>query len=149
MGIDNEERIKRLSDETYQGLFGVKKATFDLMLFVLEAAYKELHKFGGKPPKLSVLDKLVITLDYYKDYRSYERIAFDYGVVKATVWNAIDWVESVLIKDKRFQLPSKKELREAELEVILVDCTESPVQRPKKNNKNGIPERKNDILSKH
>ena len=149
MGICNKERIARLSSESYQGIFGVKKATFELMLSVLESAYAELHKFGGKPPKLSVLDKLVITLDYYKDYRPYERIAFDYDVVKATIWNSINWVESVLIKDKRFQLPSKRELREAEFDVILVDCTESPIQRPKKNSKSGIPARKNDTLSKH
>jgi hypothetical protein len=39
------------------------------MLLALTEAYKALHKAGGKPPKLSVLDKLIITLDYYKNYR--------------------------------------------------------------------------------
>jgi len=118
------------------------------MLSVLEIAYRDLHKRGGKPPKLSVLDKLIITLDYYKGYRPYERIAFDYDVVKSAICDSVAWVESVLIKDDRFHLPSKKELREAEFEVILVDCTESPIQRPKKNSKNGIPARKSGTPSR-
>jgi len=40
-------------------------------------------------------------------------------------------------------LPSKKELRESDFEIILVDCTESPIQRPKKNRGNAIRASKN------
>jgi len=140
----NDKRIKRLESSSYQNLFGVKKEVFDLMFSVLESAFGILHKNGGKPPKLSVLDKLIITLDYYKSYRPFDRIAFDYGVSKSAICKSIAWAESVLIKDKRFQLPSKKELRETEFEVILVDCTESPIQRPQKNRKSSIPASKND-----
>ena len=59
-------RIEKLDSKLYQNLFGVKKEVFDLMYSVLESVYAELHKFGGRIPKLSVLDKLIITLDYYK-----------------------------------------------------------------------------------
>ena len=39
-----------------------------------------------------------------------------------------------LVKSKEFSLPKKKELLEDnnEIEVILVDATESPIERPKK-----------------
>ena len=141
----NEERIKRLDAAAYQGLFGVKKEVFDLMLSVLTEAYKKLHQAGGKPPKLSVLDKLIITLDYYKSYRPFDRIGFDYGVGKSAIYKSIVWVESVLIKDNRFHLPSKKEIRETDFDIILVDCTESPIQRPKKNSGNTIRASKNGI----
>ena len=143
--VTNEERISRLGIKSYQSLFGVKKEVCDIMLSIL----KENEVFSadgkGRPSKLSVLDKLVITLDYYKSYRPYDRIAFDYGVSKASIYNAVAWVESVLIEDPRFQLPGKKVLRETEFDVILVDCTESPIQRPKKNKKDTIPGNKNDI----
>ena len=143
---NNEQRILKLDAGSYQTLFGVKKNTFDLMLSVLEAAFKDLHKRGGKPTKLTVLDKLIITLDYYKNYRPFDRIAFDYSVGKSAICKSVAWVESVLIKDKRFQLPNKKELGKTEFEVILVDCTESPIQRPKKNSENITPANKNGIL---
>jgi hypothetical protein len=42
------------------------------------------------------------------------------------------WVEKTLPSDKRFHLPSKKALQGTDFEVILVDCTESPIERPKK-----------------
>ena len=60
--MTNEEKIGKLEEAEYQELFGVKKATFDIMLELLEANYMEWHKEGGRPPTLSVLNKLVIML---------------------------------------------------------------------------------------
>ena len=45
----------------------------------------------------------------------------------------------LIVKSGKFRLPSKKALLDdAEIEIVLVDVTESPVERPKKNNENGI-----------
>jgi hypothetical protein len=51
----------------------------------------------------------------------------------------IRFVEDTLIKSGHFTLPGRKALvkSDVEYEVVLVDATESPVQRPKKS-KNGI-----------
>ena len=45
------------------------------------------------------------------------------------------WIEDVLVKHPDFSLPSKRELLKSdnEIEAILIDATESPVERPKKN----------------
>jgi len=83
--MDNLTRILNLSETKYQALFGVKKPTFDAMLAILEEAYGQLHKAGGRPPRLSVLDKLVVTLGYYREYRTMEHIGFDYGIYKSTI----------------------------------------------------------------
>ena len=81
-----------LKGKDYQRLLGVKKATFDKMLAILKKAYKQEHLMGGHPPKLSVLDKLIIMLGYYREYRPMENIAFDYGVAKSTICESIKWV---------------------------------------------------------
>ena len=52
------------------------------MFAILESAYNEMCKKGGKKRRLSVLDMSIITLGYYHDYRTMENIAFDYGVHK-------------------------------------------------------------------
>ena len=78
--MNNAERIANLKPEQYQELFAVKKKTFDKMLEILEADYQKKHLQGGRPPKLSVLDKLIIMLQYYKEYRVMECVAFDYTV---------------------------------------------------------------------
>ena len=109
----------------------------------LRRAYREKHKHGGKPPKLSVLDKLIIALQYWREYRTYRHIAFDYGVGKSAIGNAVIWVEDVLIKSGLFALPScRSMLKESGIELVIVDVTEQPIERPKKGRKNGIPAKK-------
>ena len=70
-------------------MLGVDKLTFDKMYSILLAAYEILHIKGGKPPKLSVLNKLVITLGYWREYRTYRNITFDYGVGKFAIGNSV------------------------------------------------------------
>ena len=145
--MNNEERIKKLKEDEYQELFGIKKPTFDKMLEILQTKHVELHKKGGRKPKLSVLDKLIIMLTYYRDYRTMNNIAFDYGVVKSTICDTVKWVENVLVKDGSFSLPKKRTLQQEDLdvEVVLIDATECEIERPKKNKKNGIQEKRKNI----
>ena len=75
--MENEKRMANLPEEKYLVTFGIRKPTFDAMLAMLEAAYKQMRKRGGRKRKLSVLDMLVITLGYYHDYRTMENLGFD------------------------------------------------------------------------
>ena len=133
--MDNKTRIDKLKESEYQELFGVRKPTFDTMLILLNRAYKEMHTQGGLPPRLSVLDKLVVALGYYHDYRTMQNIAFDYDVSKSRISDAVKWVEETLVKDGTFALPSKRELVKADTEIVItiVDATECETERPKKN----------------
>ena len=105
--INNVERIKKLKEENYQKIFGIKKNTFDKMLKLLNESYRIEHLRGGHLPKLSVLDRLVIMLSYYRDYRTMENIAFEYGVAKSTICECVKWAENTLIKSGEFSLPKK------------------------------------------
>jgi hypothetical protein len=60
------------------------------------------------------------------------------------------WVENVLVKSGKFSLPGKKALYgdDTELEVVLVDVTESPVERPKKTKKDTIVAKRNSTPKK-
>lgn len=142
--MNNEERIEKLAEEKYQEVFGVKKRTFNRMLNILEENFQQKHKKGGRTPTLSVLDKLVIMLQYYREYRTMQNIAFDYGVQKSTICDAIAWVEETLIKSGQFRLPSKRELlkQDSSLEVVIVDATECEIERPKKNRKSITQEKR-------
>jgi len=143
--MDNIKRIKELAEEKYQVLFGIHKSAFEAMLAILMKAYEEMRKKGGRKRQLSVLDMLIITLGYYHDYRTMENIAFDYGVHKQRICEAVAWVENTLIKDGKFALPSKRELLAPETEIVIavVDVKEQETERPKKNKKNHIRENKN------
>ena len=143
--MDNQARVEKLKEKEYQRIFGVTKPIFEQMLAILEETFGKEHSKGGRPLKLSVLDKLVIMLCYYREYRTMESIAFDYQVSKSTVYESIRWAEESLMKSNKFSLPSKKALIEdLNIEVVLVDATECEIERPQKNKSVTIPGRKKD-----
>jgi len=102
------ENVLRMPDEQFKRIIGTPKPVFETMLEILQAAYVRLHRSGGKPPKLLPPEKLLITLQYYREYRTMEHIALDFGVAKSSVCRSIVWVEETLSADGRFQLPGNK-----------------------------------------
>ena len=116
------------------------------MIEILDAAEKAKRSKGGRKPRLSLEDSLLATLEYWREYRTYAHIAVGYGVSESQIFRIIKWVEDTLIKDGAFSLPGRKALLKSdmEFEVVLIDATETPVERPKKGRKTGIPGRKSD-----
>ena len=141
------ETIEQLKDSDFKRLTGVQRETFEQMLAVIE---KGLRNFG-RPTKLSRADQLLMTLMYWREYRTEFHIAQSYGVSEATVCRTIRKIEDALVRSKKFRLPGKKTLQASDtvFEVILVDVSEQPVERPKKA-KNGITVAKRNVtLKKH
>jgi hypothetical protein len=62
------EKSAKLKDEDFKQLIGVKRETFAEMVLVLTAALLEKHKKGGRPPKLTVENKLCLALKYWRQY---------------------------------------------------------------------------------
>ena len=139
------ETIKHLKDSDFKRLTGVQRETFDQMLKVIE---KGLRDFG-RPTKLSRADQLLMTLMYWREYRTEFHIAQSYGISEATVCRTIQKVENVLVHSGKFRLPGKKVLESSDtvFEVVLVDVSEQPIERPKKA-QNGITVAKRSITPK-
>jgi len=139
------ETIEHLKDADFKRLMGVQRETFDKMLKVVE---KGLRNFG-RPTKLSRADQLLMTLMYWREYRTEFHIAQSYGISEATVCRTIRKVENALVRSGKFRLPGKKTLQASDtvFEVVLVDVSEQPIERPKKA-KNGITAAKRSIIPK-
>lgn len=88
---------------------------------------------GNKSP-LCMEDWVLILLRYYREYVTYLSIAADVGISESAVCRIVKKAEEVLIKSELFHVPGKKALRsEMSYEVIVVDATETEIERPKKN----------------
>ena len=113
---------------------GIKRETFEKMLEILRVAYAKKHKKRGRKLKLSLEDQLSAALEYWREYRTYARIALDFGIDESNMYRGILWIEDALIKDGTFSLPGKKELlkNDVEYKIIAIDATETPIERPKK-----------------
>jgi hypothetical protein len=143
--MGKEKKTRDTKEALFKRLYGVKPETFRKMHSILQKEFNDMHKNGGKPPKLTPEDKLYVTLKYLREDRTMDSIAAEYKVCKGTVCLAIQWVEDTLSKDGTFALPGKKALKRksASIEYIVVDVTESPINRPKKNQKEYYSGKKN------
>jgi hypothetical protein len=128
--------IKKLKGEEFRRLTGVQRNTFDAMASLLKKAKKAQKARGGKPNGLIMEDQLLMTLGYWREYRTYFHIGQTYGKSESQAYRIIKWCEDALAKSKAFRLPGRKAAAasERQFDVILIDATETPIERPKKDN---------------
>jgi len=140
------EQMKSYEESKFRRITGVKRATFNKMLEILNEAHAKKHLRRGRNPKLSMEERLLAALEYWREYRTFAHIAASYGISESNMHTSIRWIEDVLIKDGTFSIPGKKALlgTDAEFEVVLVDATETPIERPKKSNADGTQARRSD-----
>ena len=88
-----------------------------------------------------------MALEYLREYRTYFHIGRSYGMSESNCFKIIRWIEDTLIKHPDFALPGRKELlkSEVEYEVIVIDGTETPIERPKKSKNTFIQEKRKNI----
>jgi hypothetical protein len=127
------------------GTFRRLKRTCSEMAAVLEQAEARRKAQGGKPNRLAVETRLLMTLEYWREYRTYLHIGHSSGVSESTACRNIRWCEDALIKSGEFTLPGKKALVRNDMayEIVLIDATETPVERPNQSNAATTRERKN------
>jgi len=142
------EQVRDEARETFRRLTGIKRKTFDMMIIILRQAEAVLKAAGGKPNKLAVENRLLMALEYLREYRTYFHISRSYGISESTCYRNIRWIEDTLIKNGTFSLPGRKALlkSDVEYELVLIDATETPIERPKKNKSAIIRVKRRDIL---
>lgn len=140
------ETVEKRTNEEFKRCTGVQRTTFEHMLAVVEAGLRTF----GRPTKLSRANQLLMTLMYWREYRTEFHIGLTYGVSESTVCRTIQKVENVLIQSQQFHLPGKKALQPSDtpLEIVVVDATEQPVERPKKDKNGSTAAKRSDIPKK-
>jgi hypothetical protein len=131
------EQIKDLRPAEFKRYCGVEPETFRRMAELVSNRLTKMRRRTGRPPKLSVEDQVLLTLEYWREYRTLFHLATSWGLHESNVCRVIRRVEDILTKSRAFKLPGKKVLRPADhqIEFIVVDVAETPVERPKKSKK--------------
>lgn len=135
------EKAENLKDKDFKRLCGVKKETFQAMCEVVrEVSGQETR---GRNSGLSAEDQVLLTLSYWREYRTMFHLGQDYGLHESNVSRTIQKIEDILIKCGKFSLPGKRRLlEENELNYTIVDVTEMLIERPKKNKESIIREKR-------
>ena len=145
------KNLQNLPENKFRRITGVKYKILEKNDRNCSFCRQKKNAKGGRPNDLCIEERILMTLEYLREYRIYAHIGASYGLAESNAYQNIRWIENVLIKSKEFRLPGKKALLKSdhEFEVILIDATESPIERTKKNNDSFIQAKKSDIRKKH
>ena len=139
------EDVKNLKPSDFKRLCGVSKETFAAMREVVRERKRQTRR--GRKSNLSVENQLLMTLSFWREYRTLFHLGRDWGLHESNVSRLVRRIEDILIGSGKFSLPGKKRLLEAEaIKYTIVDVTEREVERPKKNSDSFIRARKSDTL---
>ena len=128
-------KLINLSHSNFKRNSGVSKHVFEMLFLVVSDALK-LKKKSGRPNKVSVADRILMLLEYYREYRTFFHIGLDYGLDETNAQRNITQIEEILFESGYVRLEGKRVLAtDTNINNIRVDVTECPAQRPKKKSK--------------
>ncbi len=122
---------------------GVYPETFAQMEAVLIEREGQKKK-SGRPAALRVAEQLLMTLEFWREYRTFAHLGDDWGVHETTVHRTVERVEEALIASQQFQMPRKRVFQQAQTvySIVAVDASEVPCERPKKSSAAGTAARR-------
>ena len=103
------EHVKKLPNAQFRRLTGVKPKTFRLMVKAVKA-FETTKKKPGKPHTLSPENRVLLCLEYLRDYPTYLRLSVNWGVHESTAKRIQNRVEDILVKHPDFHVPGKERL---------------------------------------
>ena len=149
--MPNIDKLLEQDDAGFKRYTGIYKATFNGMLEAMQQ-YEAAKTKSGRPSALSLEEQILLSLIYWREYRTLYHISMDFGIYESSVIRIIRIirkVEDVLIDSGKFELPKKLPSRvddDINWSVVIVDATETPIERPKKTKETTTVVNGNNIL---
>jgi hypothetical protein len=127
------EQVKDLPPAEFKRYCGVQPQTFQKMVEVVSTPLRKKRRVSGRPTRLLVEDQVLMRLADWRESRTFFHLATSWGLHESSVWRTIRQVEDILTKSRACKLPGQKKLQPADhqIEVIVVDVAETPIERPK------------------
>jgi hypothetical protein len=145
--MPNKAKILKQSDAGFKRYTGIHKATFNEMLEAMQQHEAQKTK-SGRPSALSLEEQILLALTYWREYRTLYHIGMDFGIHESSASRIIRKVEDILIDSGKFKLPKNLPSRvdeDIDWTVVIVDATETPIERPKKTKETTTAARRNNI----
>ena len=146
--MPNIDKLLKQNDAGFKRYTGIHKATFYDMLEAMQQFEAQKTK-SGRPSVLSLEEQILLALTYWREYRTLYHIGMDFNVHESSASRIIHKVEDILIDSGKFELPKKLPSRvddHINWSVVIVDATETPIERPKKIKETTTVAKRNNIL---
>jgi IS5 family transposase len=140
--MSHTERLKR-TPTTFRQLTGLSPVAFDHLLAQLTPRYLQAERRrkdrpgrqrkpgAGRKHALSLADRLLMLLIYYRTYTTHAFLGFLFGIDDSAVGRNMNPLQPLLAGI--FRIPERKvELQPDEIQELFFDATERPTNRPQK-----------------
>lgn len=108
-----------------------------------ERRKRPMKRRGLSSQKLTLYDKVLLTFFYLRHYPTFDQLGSQFGISESYACKVYHRYRDILVR--RVRLPSWKRLLAPELEAILIDVTEQPIERPTRKQRRYYSGKKNDI----
>lgn len=121
----------------FQRLFGITPTQFEEILSQVEPQWQKkvinTYKRPGRDYKLELADMLLMILLYYRSYISQVFVGYLFDIDDSRVCRILQKLEPILAQV--VAIPDRPKLSQKDVEELIVDATEQPIERPKTNQK--------------
>ena len=132
------ETIKDYSEEKFKRTVGISLSHF---LFIVQlvssfiAKEKEANpmKKRGLKSKVTIQNQVLLFFYYLRDYPTFLKLGQSFGISESYANKIFHRILDILVQT--LKLPNRKALLDGDVEKILVDVTEQPIERPVKKQK--------------
>ena len=143
--------ICHLSEMAFKRTTGLSKLQFANLLkrveiFLSEAKTRNPMKRRGQKGQMSLADKLLLTVYYLRHYPTFDSLRQVFGISESYANKLYHYFSHILLKV--LSLTSRKHLLEANLEALLMDVSEQPIERPQHKQRAYYSGKKNGTRSK-
>ncbi len=140
--------IKNQKPASFLREVGIRLETFMLLVNKITQHIEKKHeknplKKRGKKSSICLEDMLLLTLYYLRHYMTFVQLGKDFGISESYTCKIFHRMTTILVNV--LDMKSRNELMNSDLEAIIIDVTEQPIERPKKGQKAYYSGKKNNI----
>lgn len=130
------DTLKTCHGKLFRRRVGIRRRTFRQIYRRVrqyldnERQQNPLSRRGKKSTALTLTEQLLLTFVYLRQYPTFEQLGAMFGISESYANKLFHQYLDILVKVMR--LPGHKALMESDLQAILLDVTEQPIERPVK-----------------
>jgi len=146
------EQLKTESPEKFQRMTGISPENFQTLFDKTASYIKEetehnrLKQRGLKTSKLSLADRILLTLYYLRHYPTFVNLADIFEISESYCYKIYYRYSRILAKVET--LSNRKNMLENPPDTLIIDVLVQPIERPVKGQKSYYSGQKNDIQLK-
>ena len=126
------EIVKDYNDRKFKRAIGIPRVLFETFTGILSFSLNKKHKKGGRKPKLTVENILIMYLKYYRDYNTFFSLGNIFGIDEANAYRWIRWCEKIISTAFISMITEITNMTKINImHEHLVDVTECSIQRAK------------------